>query len=230
MHRVKVVQKFIFNLIILLGYNLKRIFLLSNQQLRNPNCKIYPQAQIINSYLSNYNVIFNNVLLIDTKLGEHSYVQRNSSIINSSVGRFCSIASNVTIGPGIHKTDFVSTHPSFYLKNTPLVKIYSKKNLYPSSKRSIIGNDVWIGGNSIIIDGVEIGDGAIIAAGSVVTKNVAPYSIVGGVPAKLIKLRFDKKTISQLIELKWWDNEENWFTENYDKFTNPKDLIENFHK
>jgi len=118
------------------------------------------------------------------------------------IGKFCSIANNVTIFlGGEHRSDWVSTYPF-----NVLLKSYSYIKGHPSSKGDvIICNDVWIGSGVLILSGVTIGDGAIIGANSVITKDVEPYSIVGGNPAKLIKYRFDKKTIKKLLEIKWWD-------------------------
>jgi acetyltransferase-like isoleucine patch superfamily enzyme len=159
------------------------------------------------------------------KLGDHSYIQKNSSIFNAEIGKFCSIASNVSIGPGIHKTDGISTHPVFYLSNTPLVKKYSNRDVFESSKRTVIGHDVWIGEKSIVLDGVEIGTGAIIAAGSVVTKNVDPYAIVGGVPAKLLKFRFTENEIEAILYSEWWNQSDEWLQNNYLAFNNIKSFL-----
>ncbi len=138
---------------------------------------------------------------------------------------FCSIASNVTIGPGIHKMDGISTHPSFYTFNTPLPKRFVISDLFLNSKRVSIGHDVWIGEKVIILDGLKIGTGAIIAAGAVVTKDVEPYAIVGGVPAKILKYRFEPQLIQQLLESCWWNQSEEWFKEHISIFSNPNDLI-----
>lgn len=113
---------------------------------------------------------------------------------NLEIGKFCSIADNVTILlGGEHKLDTISSFPFSLEKNR-----FSKGDV-------IIGNDVWIGYGATILSGVSIGDGAVIAANSIVTKDVEPYAIVGGVPAKTIKYRFDEKTIDKLLKLKWWN-------------------------
>ena len=95
-----------------------------------------------------------------------------------------------------------------------------EKNLFDEFPSTDIGNDVWIGNNVIIKYGVKIGDGAILGAGAVVTKDVEPYSIVGGVPAKVIKYRFSPDEIKFLLAFKWWDKDLNWLKENKHKFQN----------
>lgn len=118
----------------------------------------------------------------------------------------------------------ISTHPAFYANNKPF-KTFSDKMYFDEYKEINIGNDVLIGEDALILGGVKIGDGAIITSRAVVTKDVPPYAIIGGVPAKLIKYRFDEKIIKQLIEIKWWDKELDWLKKNYLTFHNPKEFV-----
>lgn len=196
----------------------------ASYQLQNPTCRFYSGAGVYDAKLEGYNILFYDAQVISSTIGKHTYVQKRTAIVNASIGKFCSIASNVSIGPGIHKIDGVSTHPAFYLKNNPLVKTYATSDLYNSSKRTIIGDDVWIGEGVIVIDGVKIGTGAIVAAGAVVVNDVESYSIVGGVPAKHIKYRFDAETIEVLNKSQWWNNSEDWFEENYKSMSNISDF------
>lgn len=199
-------------------------------QKNNKNSILASNASINNCELSNYVVVFNNVILENTKIGEHSYIQRDSKIFNSVIGKFCSIASNVTIAPGIHPTNQVSTHPAFFLQNTPLAITFADRDYFAFSKKVEIGNDVWIGERAIILDGITIGSGAIIAAGSVVTKNVQPYAVVGGVPAKFIRYRFSEAQIEFLLKFNWWDRDQQWISDNWKKWHRIDEFIyENEH-
>lgn len=172
-----------------------------------------------------YNVkLYDGVKISKTKIGDFTYVGGNTIIKNSLIGKFCSIAPDVKIGLGIHPTNFVSTYPGFYSKNASGSYKFNY-TYFKEYDEVIIGNDVWIGSNVMISDGVKIGNGSIIAAGAVVTKDVEDYSIVGGVPAKLIKYRFDNNTVSKLLELKWWDWDRSKIYKNSNLFINPNDLL-----
>ena len=126
---------------------------------------------------------------------------------DTTIGKFCSIASNVKIGTSQHPINWLSTHVFQYAKLPlcPPLPDFPRKEFTERMKPCVIGNDVWIGTNVMIMDGVHVGDGAICAAGAVVTKDVPPYAIVGGVPAHIIRYRFDEKTIQRLLKVRWWD-------------------------
>ncbi len=177
--------------------------------------------------LSAYSVISNNAIIrtdelehpvhlsVSTQIhpyssiGRFTFINAHTTVFEHvSLGRFCSIGKNCEIGVASHPTDYLSTHPfqyfSGYFPNYPEYQEIKNCN-FEAYKQTHIGNDVWIGSNAIIINGVSIGDGAIIAAGAVVTKDVPDYAIVGGVPAKLIRMRFDQNTITSLKQLNWWN-------------------------
>lgn len=158
-----------------------------------------------NSKISKLSKVYPFSRVTNSSIGKYSYISYNSQINNSTIGNYCSIAKGVNIGLGFHPLNFVSTSPIFYSIINPLKLSYVNTNKFKDFKTTTIGNDVWIGVNAIVLDGVNIGDGAIVAANSVVNKDVSPYSIVGGVPAKEIKKRFSQQIINCLIESKWWD-------------------------
>ena len=173
-----------------------------------------------------YNTIYNEVSLNEVTLGDFTYIAGNTNISKTTIGKFCSIGPYCKIGLGKHPTkDFVSTHPVFFSTLKQAQVTFADRNYFDEFAYIIIGNDVWLGANVIVVDGVKIGDGAIVAAGSVVTKDIPPYTIVGGVPAKIIKYRFEKEEIKKLLQLKWWDMDVEYLKENFIKFHNIKSLI-----
>jgi len=182
-----------------------------------------------------YNTIYNDVSLSEVSLGDFTYIASGTKISRAKIGKFCSIGPDCKIGLGKHPTkSFVSTHPIFYstLKQAQIAFAdiaFADKNYFEEFGNIEIGNDVWIGANAIIVDGIKIGDGAIVAAGAVVTKDVPPYAIVGGVPAKIIRYRFDKDEIAKLLELKWWDKDINYLKSNFKKFHDIKEFLNDKH-
>jgi acetyltransferase-like isoleucine patch superfamily enzyme len=139
----------------------------------------------------------------DVSIGDYSYISGPVNYIEAAhIGKFCSIARHTVIGVGDHNYNWVTTHPALTSEVYGLIKTTRSAVQKPAP---VIGNDVWIGINAVITRGITIGDGAVIAAGAVVTRNVEPYSIVGGVPARHIKYRFSPEVIAGLTESKWWD-------------------------
>lgn len=152
------------------------------------------------------NHIYRRAFLRSVSLGRMTYVGEVSRLGYTDIGAFSSIGPNVLIGGlGCHPVDRLSTHPAFYSARLQAGETFSKGGIIEELPRVKIGSDVWIGAGSIILDGINIGDGAIVAAGAVVTKDVPPYAIVGGVPARIIRYRFDEETIDALLEWRWWD-------------------------
>lgn len=156
------------------------------------------------------------------KIGAFSFFSQNSSLrFIESIGRFAIFASEVMIGSAVHPVQSVSAHLLFQNMDNSWNRNfhslcshegvleefarYQKEHEWKGKTRIVIGNDVWIGNRAVILRGVTIGDGAVVAQGAVVTKDVEPYMIVGGVPARPIRKRFPDKVIEKLEQVKWWD-------------------------
>ena len=144
-------------------------------------------------------------------IGRDTYVGIGTSISDkrTRIGKFCSIARNVMIGTTSHPTNFLSTSPVSYMDmhdiTDGIVIPKDKQAEYTYSRPVVIGNDVWIGMNVVVMDGVTIGDGAVIGAGAIVTHDVPPYAVALGIPARVVKYRFDEETIRRLLRVRWWD-------------------------
>jgi virginiamycin A acetyltransferase len=151
-----------------------------------------------------HNSLAGKTTLQSVRLGRGSYV--NSARLNGvSVGRFCSIGFEAVVGLGEHPTDRFSTHPVFYSPRNPLGLRWVQDAKFEEAPVVNLGSDVWIGARAVVLSGVSIGHGAIVAAGSVVTRDVPPFAIVAGVPAKLIRMRANDDLIASILELRWWD-------------------------
>ena len=162
--------------------------------------------------------LYGNASAIESKIGNYSYVSPNTLIHSTEIGMYCSIGPNCCIGYGDHPIHFISTSPMFYHASRMFDKTYADKEYYDHHRKVKIGNDVWIGANAVIRNGVEIGDGAIIGAGSVVLDNVPAYTIFAGVPAKFIKKRFSEELIAELVKSQWWNLPEETIIRNFAYF------------
>lgn len=161
--------------------------------------------------------LYPNGMVYSTQIGRYSYAQKNSSMWHASIGKYCSISWNVSIGGAEHDFHRITSHSMLYAPSLGFVE----KPLYNRfEKPCIVGNDVWIGAGAHILRDVSIGDGAVIAAGAVVTKDVAPYTIVAGIPAKEIGQRCSDRIIEQLLAVKWWDFPDKVIKDNITIFNN----------
>jgi len=193
---------------------------------RDKKIKIGYMASAINCSFSQYNKLAEEVNIENTSLGDFTYISLRTRISNASIGKFCSIGPDCKIGLGMHPSNtFVTTHPAFFSTAKQSLLTFADKNYFDESKTVTIKNDVWIGANVTVLDGVQISNGVIVAAGSVVTKDIPPYAIVGGVPARIIKFRFDENQIDKLLKTKWWDMDVEFLRKNYKSFHNIKDFI-----
>ena len=149
--------------------------------------------------------IDSGTIINHSKIGDYTYLCRNVLIQNTIIGRYCSISHDVICGLGRHPLNLFSTSPLFYRrKNVWGIRVVAENLDFDESDPIYIGNDVWIGARAIIMDGVHVGNGAVIACGAVVTHDVPPYAIVAGVPAKVIKFRATEEDILQYEKAEWW--------------------------
>lgn len=150
------------------------------------------------------------VYVFDSTIGDFTYLEVGCRISSADVGKFCALAPYSLIGLAAHPTDMVSTHPLFYRHQPEFGYDFVERDRRQELSRTRIGNDVWVGAGVAVRDGITVGDGAIIGAGAVVTTDVPAYAIYGGVPARLIRYRFDVETIGLLLKTQWWDRDADW--------------------
>ena len=175
------------------------------------SCDIYR-----NSSFEGANKIF-PYTTFEGRMGYGSYIGPHC-VIKANIGRFTSIAPYVRTNSGIHPitVPYATTCPMFYSTRKQNGKSFANKMMFSETKKNPqIGSDVWIGENVFIQSDITIGDGAVILAGAVVTKDIPPYAIAGGFPAKVIKYRYDEDTVKFLMDLKWWNKDLDWLRQNW---------------
>lgn len=196
------------------------------------NCSIDPRAKLKHTKCEGANKILKGTELIDCGVGRASFIGRNCSFVKTNIGRYCSIGEDVKLIYGKHPVNrIVSSYPAFYSSEAQYGFTYVKKTIFnefatlEDGAFLDIGNDVWIGSCVRILGGITIGDGAIIGAGSLVVKDVAPYSVVMGVPAKCKRMRFSEEQINKLLSFRWWEKDETWLKEHANLFSHIDLLI-----
>jgi acetyltransferase-like isoleucine patch superfamily enzyme len=171
-------------------------------------------------------VLFPGTSLHSASLGHFSYVQARTQINNAEVGPFCSIASDVVIGLAVHPMNMVSTSPVFYDPAQPLPKFFASERLFTDNlPHTIVAADVWIGQGALLCAGVRVGTGAVIAAGAVVTADVSAYTIVAGVPARMLRRRFADDICDRLLASRWWEFSGDKLVELAPLFADPAALL-----
>jgi UDP-3-O-[3-hydroxymyristoyl] glucosamine N-acyltransferase len=202
-------------------YKQKRIY---KDLVFDKTCNIHSTSQFEGANKLGYNVIMKGFL------GYGTYIGANS-VIYGSIGRFTSIGPFTSINLGLHplKTNFVTLSPMFYSTAKQCGKTFSTEQLFKEiNDEIIIGNDCWIGERCFFTGGITIGDGAVVLSCAAVVKDVPPFAIVGGVPAKILGYRYDQDTIAFLQKIQWWNKDIDWIREHWKLMTNIESLKKYF--
>jgi phosphonate metabolism protein (transferase hexapeptide repeat family) len=179
----------------------------SGKKMLSEEPSIHPTSRVSKCEIGAYTSIGAGCSMRESSLGDYSYLAGEVSIVWTDIGKFCSIASHTRMNPGNHPTWRVTTSHCTYRRAQYGFDTEDDHEFFAWRKahRCEVGHDVWMGHGTILTAGCKVGIGACIGAGSVITKDVPPFAIYGGVPAKLIKYRFDPRTIEQLMRIAYWD-------------------------
>ena len=178
--------------------------------------------------LEGKNFVGRDAMLRNCTMGYCSVVQFDCDLTDTDIGRYSQVGGNISVIRGKHPTKkIVSVNPAFYNPEGVFGYAFTDKKIFAdlAEKRTTIGADVWMGNDVRVLGGLTIGDGAIVGAGALVTKDLPPYSINVGVPAKTIGYRFEQDQIEKLLADKWWEKDEAWIRENIDRFADIEEFL-----
>ena len=164
--------------------------------------------------------------MVDVAVGDRTYIETGCRLSATDIGKYVSIGPYTIVGPPEHPVDgYASTHPAFYRHVPAFGWDYVARDQRQEMSRTTVGSDVWIASGVVVLSGRVVGDGAVVAAGAVVNNDVPPYAIVGGVPAKVLRYRYDEQTVQRLLKLRWWDQGEEWIRQHVEEFRDVQQLL-----
>lgn len=191
---------------------------------------IHPTCRVVDSHIGAYTELAKNTTLVESTFGDYSYTAGDVSIIYTDVGKFSNIASHVRINPGNHPTWRVTQHHMTYRRAQYGFGSEDDAEFFDwrRAHRCTIGHDTWLGHAALIMPGVTVGHGAVVGSNAVVTKDVEPFMIVAGVPAKPIRPRFDEATIEKLLAIEWWHWDRTQLADRFDDLLDMERFLEKY--
>jgi hypothetical protein len=196
-----------------------------------PDPQIHPSACVTESVIGSYTDIGPNWTVVESRLGDYSYLAgSDGTVIHTEIGKFCSIASHVVINPGDHPLHRVTQHHCTYRRRRYGFAVTDDEEIFEwrRRRRCRIGHDVWIGAGAKIMAKVNIDTGAVVAAGAVVTRDVSPYQVVAGIPARPLRLRFAPAVIEKLMIIAWWDWDRRTLEQRFEDFSSLERFLETY--
>lgn len=204
----------------------------------HPSCTLASRSEVVDSVMDAGAAVAHHGSVRRSTVGRYSSIGRYSKVCDARIGAFCSISWDCTIGAHKHPMANATTHhfpftarfggasldrqQDLWRSNTGSALPSAPRGRYPRpGKGTVIGNDVWVSANAVVLDGVRVGDGAVIGAGAVVTEDVEPYSVVFGVPALVVRRKFSDDLCSALVQVKWWDWPDELLIEHIELFQVP---------